>query len=185
MQTYRPRLFLLLVLVPLLAALLPGCTTMTPSECKTANWHDVGLRDGLAGEPLSELNARTKSCAEAGVQANATQYLQGRNQGLLSYCRLDNAVRLGLDGKTYQGVCAPGIDGEFRRRYSVGREVYQARSALRSQDSRRRSLEDKLRDAGSDEDRRRLREELSDLDRSLRRARDRLRDAEWALERLR
>lgn len=182
MQTIR---LLPLFLLSGLVLVLPACTTMTPNECKTANWYDVGLRDGLAGEPLSELNARTKSCAEAGVQANATQYLQGRNQGLLSYCRMDNAVRLGLDGKSYQGVCAPAIDGEFRRRYNLGHEVYSARSALRSQDSRRRSLEEKLRETGSDEERRRLREELSDLDRSQRRARDRLRDAEWALDRLR
>jgi hypothetical protein len=164
---------------------LGGCTPMTPAECKTANWYDIGLRDGIAGQPVSELDDRTRSCAEAGVQANATAYLRGRNQGLLSYCRMDNAVRLGLDGKTYQGVCAPAIDPEFRRRYAVGKEVHSARSGLRSQEGRRRGLEEKLREAGNDEERRRVREELSELDRSTRRARDRLRDAEWALDRLR
>ncbi|WP_298934108.1 DUF2799 domain-containing protein [uncultured Ramlibacter sp.] len=186
-----PRPFLLslsffrIAFASLLLAALGGCASMTPAECKNANWQDVGLRDGLAGEPLTALDARTKSCAEAGVQANAQAYLHGRNQGLQSYCRLDHAARLGLDGKSYHGVCAAGIDAEFRHRYGVGREVYRARSELRSLDSRRNSLEDKLEDAKGNDERKRLRDDLSDLDRSLRRARDRLRDAEWAYDRLR
>jgi hypothetical protein len=158
---------------------------MSPAECKNANWRDVGLRDGLAGAPLSELDERTKSCAEAGVQANATQYLQGRSQGLQSYCRIENAAKLGVEGKSYRGVCAPAFDVEFRRRFAIGHEVYEARNALRYQEGRSRSLEDKLRGADGNEERRRLREELSDLDRAIRRTRDRLRDAEWQLDRLR
>ena len=47
------------------------------------------------------------------------------------------------------------------------------------------SLEDRLGDAKTDEERRRWREELRDLDYDQRRARDRVRDAEWTLDRLR
>ncbi|MCJ0762209.1 DUF2799 domain-containing protein [Variovorax terrae] len=169
----------------LVLAGLSACTTMSPSECKLANWYDVGLRDGLAGEPLSQLDSRTKDCAEAGVPVNTVPYLQGRDQGLQSFCQLDNAVKLGLDGRSYNGVCPAFIDGEFRRRRDLGYEVYSARGQLRSLESRRRELEKKLRDAANDDDRRKAREELSDLDQRFRRARDRQRDAEWALDRLR
>lgn len=165
-------------------ALLQACGTMSADECRTANWRDVGLRDGLAGEPLSLLDRRTKACAEAGVTANAPLYLLGRNQGLPEYCRLDNAARLGLQGKTYHGVCAAGIDGEFRRRHAMGLEVYRARADLRNMDQRRRTLQDRLADAKTDEERRRWREELRDLDYDQRRARDRVRDAERYLDRL-
>ncbi len=158
---------------------------MSANECRTANWRDVGLRDGLDGEPLSLLAQRTKACAEAGVSANAPLYLEGRNQGLHDYCHLDNAARQGLAGKTYHGVCAPGLDAEFRRRHQLGLEVYRGRAELYSQDHRRRALEDRLADARTDEERRRWRDELRDLDYSQRRARDRLRDAEWVLDRLR
>lgn len=158
---------------------------MSPNECRSADWRGVGLRDGLAGEPLSMLDRRTKDCAEAGVAVNTPLYLDGRNQGLPQYCQLDNAARLGLDGKTYNGVCAPGIDGEFRRRHAVGYEVNQSRNALRDLDRRRRDLEDKLSKAKNDDERKRAREDLRDLDFSLRRARDRVRDAEWAYDRLR
>ena len=119
------------------------------------------------------------------MAANAPLYLQGRNQGLPEYCRLDNAARLGLQGKTYHGVCAAGIDGEFRRRHALGQEVYRARADLRSMDQRRRTLEDRLAEAKTDEERRRRREELRDLDYDQRRARDRVRDAERYLDRLR
>jgi Protein of unknown function (DUF2799) len=176
--------FLLLLWVGL-ALLLPACTTMTPNECKAANWYDVGLRDGLAGAGLSTLNDRTKDCAEARVQPDTVAYLRGRDQGLLSYCRIDNAVRLGLDGKSYGGVCPIGLDAEFRRRYNLGREVHSAHNQLSSEEARRQALEKRLREAASDDDRRKIRDELVEQDYRLRRARDRVRDAEIALDRLR
>ena len=114
MLTPSPR-WLRTAAVLFLLAMLQACATMSASECRTASWRDVGLRDGLAGEPLGLLDRRTRACAEAGVAVNVPLYLEGRNQGLPDYCRLDNAARQGLAGKTYHGVCAPGIDAEFRR----------------------------------------------------------------------
>jgi hypothetical protein len=168
-----------------LLAALQACTTMSPKECRNANWRDVGLRDGLAGEPLTVLDARSKDCAETNVVVNVPLYLEGRNRGLPDYCRLDNAARIGLSGKAYHGVCAPGIDAEYRRRHAVGLDVYRARADLRGTESRRRLLEDRLVDARTDEERRRARDDLRDLDYAARRARDRLRQAEWALDQLR
>lgn len=164
---------------------LTGCTTMTPNECKAANWSDVGLRDGLAGAALSVLNDRVKDCAEAKVAVDTPRYLQGRDQGLIQFCRLENAVPLGLNGKSYDGVCPAVIDGEFRRRYRIARDVHLARNDVRNLDGRLSAAEDRLRSAASDEDRRRAREALRDLDGEMRRARDRQRDAEWVLDRLR
>jgi hypothetical protein len=164
---------------------LQACSTMSANECRQANWRDVGFRDGLAGAPLRQLDRRIKDCAEAGVTIQVPAYLLGRNEGLPSYCRLDNAARLGLEGKAYQGVCAAGIDAEFRRRHAMGMDVYRARSELRNLDQRRRHLEDRLADARNDEERRRTREDLRDLDNTMRRTRDRVREAEWALDQLR
>lgn len=171
--------------VVLLVAGLAGCASMTPEECKVARWGEVGLRDGLAGAPLSRLNDIVKDCAEAKVAVNTPAYLQGRDQGLVSYCRIENASQIGLNGGSYGGVCPAAIDGEFRRRFGLGREVYDARAQVRSLDSRRVDLESRLRSATTDEARKRIRDELSDLDRTMRRARDRVRDAEWALDRWR
>ena len=164
---------------------LTGCATMTAHECKVANWGEVGLRDGLAGAALPVLNDRVKDCAKAQVPVDTPRYLQGRDQGLLQYCRIENAVPLGLDGKGYNGVCPVAVEGEFRRRFQVGREVHVARNELRSLESRLGVAEERLRSAASDDDRRRFRDALRNLDADMRRARDRLRAAEWALDRLR
>jgi hypothetical protein len=190
----------------LLALSLASCATMSPEECKVANWRDVGQRDGLAGKPLSLLNTRTSECAESNVRVDSAAYLKGRDSGLHTYCRLDNAVQMGLNGGSYEGVCPPQVDSEFRRRFQVGRNVYAARGEviriderIKTQERRLRTLdreEDKrLRDAKDedrrrvrkdiDDERRRIRDELRDLERNLHRARDTLRDAEWALDRIR
>ena len=50
-----------------LALTLASCATMSPEECRFANWTDVGMRDGLAGKTLGLLNERISDCAEAGV----------------------------------------------------------------------------------------------------------------------
>lgn len=165
--------------------LLGGCATMSVEECKVARWGEVGLRDGLSGQPLSKLNDLSQSCAEAKVAVDTPAYLQGRDQGLITYCRLDNATRLGLNGQSYYGACPASIDGEFRRRFNVGHDVYSSRQQLQSLESRRSGLEKKLRDAANDADRKKARDELSDLDYRTRRARDQARDAEWAMDRLR
>lgn len=174
-----------LVMSVLCVTAMGACTTMTPDECRVADWANVGLRDGLSGEPLSVLDHRIKDCAEAKVAVDTPRYLQGRDQGLVSYCRVENAVRLGLDGKFYRGVCPVMVDAEFRRRFQLGREVHDARGELHNLEGRRTTLETRLRDAKTDEDRRRLRDELSSLDRDMHRARDRLRDAERSLHRVR
>lgn len=163
---------------------LGGCASMSVEECKVARWDDVGLRDGMAGEPLSRLNNLSEDCAEAHVQVDTKAYLSGREQGLQSYCQLPNAQRLGLAGGIYQGVCPPAIDAEFRRRIDIGREVRNAREQVRSMDNRRMDLENKLKNASTDDARKKLRDDLSDNDRNLRRARDRVRDAEYDLNRL-
>ncbi len=183
MKNHSTRLFLYAMMV--FSALLGGCATMTADECKVANWSDVGLRDGLEGAALSRLDYRVKDCAEAKVAVDTPRYLQGRDQGLLQFCHLEKAVPLGLKGGNYEGVCPVGIDAEFRRRFRLGRDVYDARQAVRTLEGNINTAEERLRAAPNDEERRRAREALRDLDFEIRRARDRQRDGERALDRLR
>ena len=183
MRAFGWRLFLSVIVA--LSTLLGGCATMSADECKVANWSDVGLRDGLEGAALSRLDYRVKDCAEAKVAVDTPRYLQGRDQGLLQFCHLENAVPLGLKGGNYNGVCPVGLDGEFRHRFKLGRDVYDTRQVVRNLEGNINGAEDRLRVAPNDEDRRRAREALRDLDFEIRRARDRQRDAERALDRLR
>lgn len=187
----------------LLVAILSGCATMTPEQCQQASWMDVGLRDGLDGQPMSTLDERITDCKKVGVVVDTGRYVTGREQGLQTYCRLDNAITIGLSGGAYGGVCPPMIDAEFRRLYGKGFAVYELRTEVINLDARSGTLqrqlrdmdrdeEKQLRDAEKDEDRQRirkdfdqrryrLRNELTDLDHRLRRTRDALRFAEMAL----
>jgi hypothetical protein len=180
---------------------------MSPEECKVADWHAVGQRDGLNGRPLSTLNNRAEDCGKVGIALNTQVYLQGRELGLRTYCQLENAVPLGLNGGTYAGVCPPEIDMLFQQRFQIARGVYDLRSEVRNLDSQIDGMEYRLRDlhhgeerrlkeAGSDDqrkkvrqaidnERRQIRGEIGDADRRLRRKRDELRSAEQLLSNLR
>ena len=184
-------------------ALLTSCATMTPEECQHANWLDIGVKDGLSGEPMATLDDRIGICRKAGVVLDTGRYVTGRDQGLQTYCRIENAVALGLNGSYYAGACPPMIDVEFRRRYDLAHAVYQARTELANIESRSDALQRQLRDIDlaepkrvseteKDEDRKRVRKEFDDrrnrlrselfeLDRRARYARDALRAAEFSL----
>jgi Protein of unknown function (DUF2799) len=180
-----------------------GCATMTPEQCKNADWSEVGRRDGLDGHSMTTLDARISDCKEAGVSVDTGRYVMGREQGLLTYCQLDNAVVLGLSGAGYEGACPPMIDEAFRRAYEKGRSVFEWRTEVSRLENRNEALSRRLyeigyeerrliAEAGKEEDRKRvlkefdqrrqqLRMELFGVDRSLQRARDALRSAEISL----
>lgn len=194
---------LVLLLLPLLLA---SCATMTPEECRYANWYDVGWRDGSEGRTLALLNSRIEDCTEASVSVDGNVYLRGRDEGLKNYCRLENAVAVGLAGERYEGVCPAPIDAEFRRRHALAYKVYAANAEVARIDNRMQAVDRRLRQLERDEnqrlhdaakeddkrrirrefddDRRRLRDELRDLDYAAHRARDAARYAEWTLSTL-
>ena len=165
--------------------LMGACTTMSPEQCQSADWGVVGMRDGQNGAATTLLDNRLADCAKVGVKINVDQYLRARDVGLQTYCRVETAAQRGLDGAGYAGVCPPGIDGEFRRRHAIGRELRDAREQVRYTRSRRESLERRLREANSEDDRRRARGELEDADRAVRRAMDRQFEADRRYDYLR
>jgi hypothetical protein len=183
--------------------LLVSCASMTPEECQRANWREVGQRDGQRGETLALMDKRSEDCDKVGVALDAQAYTLGRESGLRNYCRLENAVPLGLGGAGYAGVCPPEVEAIFVPRYQAAHAVFLLRSELRRLDERRDSLERRLRDMRRDEDQRlynaaseqerervrrdidgersRIRDELRDNDRRTQRRREDLRDAEFNL----
>lgn len=193
--------------VLLLVTVISGCETMTKDECKYANWNDIGLRDGLSGQSISLLGDRANDCAKAGIPVDTPLYLAGREQGLRSFCRLENAAALGLSGAAYAGVCPALVDIEFRRRYQAGYAVHELRNKGSALDNRSDRLQRQLSEVdseeyqqlkasnkdddrtrirkGFDERRRRLRKELGELDRAMQSTRDALRAAEFSLDNLR
>lgn len=186
---------------------MTGCATMTADECKNANWSDLGFNDGLGGKPTYLLTARVNDCTKAGIRVDTVLYEKGRKRGLQNFCRLENAVPLGLSGQNYAGVCPAGLDTEFRSRYQTGYAVYTLRKKVdelngRSDRGQRKLYEtDKeeeklLKTADKEDDRKRIRKEyadrhyrlsmeLYDLDREMQNTRNALQNAEFSLTNLR
>jgi hypothetical protein len=91
------------IILPLsIFTILVSCSTLSEKECKSADWSTLGHSDGSKGYKLSRLNKHNKACSEYGIQVNATAYKDGYKSGLKSYCEIDRALQLGLDGKSYK-----------------------------------------------------------------------------------
>jgi hypothetical protein len=165
--------------------LLSACATMDEDQCRSADWYDIGVRDGLAGEPASQLAQHRKACAEYGVRPHEQRYQDGRAEGLREYCRLGNAIDSGLKGRQYQGVCPAHRDRDFRYYNDAAYAVYQLRNEVESTHASIEDKEHRLRDRKlGDDQRAELRNDIRRLDRKLDRLRDDLRDRERELDRL-
>ncbi len=160
--------------------MVTGCATLSREQCQRGDWYSIGMADGQAGEPVSRLDRHVRACSQYGIAVNDQQYRQGRTQGLVDYCQLDNAFDTGLRGVRYQGVCPPAIDALFDRYNWAAYNVYQIRKEINEVEDQIRYRENRLYDRSlSDDDRRQLRYTLRDLD--IRR--DRLRYERYRAER--
>jgi hypothetical protein len=157
---------------------LSGCVSMSPQECRTADWYEVGQRDGQNGEPRSTLEDHVKACGEAHISPDRGLYQKGWARGIVSYCTPRNGMEVGRRGSSYSGSCPAELEPAFREPYRLGREVYDAQQELNRLDSDSRTQQRKLNDAKNDDAKQQARRALRDIDDRQRRARDRLYDAE-------
>lgn len=107
---------------------LSGCATtqsLTPEQCQTSNWQDVGYNDGLHGRSGAYFGHYINSCAAvADATPNRVLWEQGRQLGLKKYCTELNAYQLGRAGYDWQPVCPlEGIE-KLEEAYSQGRYYY-------------------------------------------------------------
>jgi len=63
---------------------LAGCAGMDATECRSANWHEVGFRDGLYGMQRMDF-VYTEQCGKHGAQPDAAAYAKGWQEGVWEY----------------------------------------------------------------------------------------------------
>src|SRR5699024_1343215 len=80
---------------------MSGCATMTESECATADWHDVGYKDGRNGRPRAYMEERRTDCAKSGYALEEKKYQAVRELGIVQYCTAENGLSEGLIGHPY------------------------------------------------------------------------------------
>jgi outer membrane murein-binding lipoprotein Lpp len=116
----------------LAAALLAGCASGPGKEqCVATDWRTVGYEDGLRGYAAERIGVHRAACGPHGVTPDLTAYLEGRERGLKEYCLPKNGFRAGLHGGAYANVCSGPTEAAFVDAYRSGRQIYDARSALR------------------------------------------------------
>lgn len=159
------------VLSLVLCSLLAGCETMSEDQCRRADWLDRGRRDGADGEPMSILDSHRKACAKAGVVPDDARWHTGWREGLGRYCTPRSGWERGLSDRTYHGVCAGMGEDEFLRWHRAGREVYKLRQQRDHNTREIAKLEEQLKKAAKDDERKALRDRIRHLDQDQQRLR--------------
>lgn len=104
--------------------ILSSCASLSPEQCKNADWRQIGYTDGANGEPAGRLQEHASACAKAEVKPDLDAYLSGRMEGLLSYCQPENGFEVGRRGRPDNvGDCPPHLRAPFLDQYRQGREI--------------------------------------------------------------
>lgn len=116
--------------------LVTGCASLSPEQCRHADWRQIGFADGASGSSAARINDHAKACAEVGVLPNLDGYLSGREQGLQNYCRSENGFAVGRSGSVANiADCPEHMKTSFLDQYRHGQQVYMVEQDL----ARRRS----------------------------------------------
>jgi len=173
----------LIILAGLL--ILAGCATLNKEECLSGNWRELGVKDGINGEPAIQIEKHRKACAEHGIRPDEKLYMAGRAEGLREYCQIDNAFWSGLDGRQYNGVCPPDIHTLFMRYNNVAYAVYQTRQEIKNKRNSISAAQNQLGNKKTpDSSKHHIRRDIEKLESELDELRNDLRDRERRLDKL-
>lgn len=138
---------------------------MSESHCRQADWYARGLSDGRTGYSSSRIDDHVDACSKAGVTPDRSRWTQGWENGIRSYCTASNGWQEGSRNGVYWGGCR-GQDGEdaFLNHYRLGQQLYGLLQQVQRNDSESRRLEQLLRDAKTDDERSKAREQLRRVD---------------------
>ena len=107
------------------AMFLAGCATLTPEQCRNADWRQIGFTDGAGGYNAGRINDHAKACAEVGVRPNLNDYVDGREQGLRNYCRAENGFAIGRRGVPANVAdCPENMKFAFMEQYQYGQQIH-------------------------------------------------------------
>lgn len=126
------------------ALAISGCAGMNEDQCAASDWAAIGYEDGSNGQPSGRFGSYRKACGKHGVTPDFRAYQEGRDEGLVEYCRPSRGYNLGLSGGRYNGVCDVALEEEFLDAYRVGHELYSLRANVYSASDRIAARESEL-----------------------------------------
>jgi hypothetical protein len=105
-------------------AMLPGCATLSESDCGRGDWFGIGEADALAGHASDRIAQHDEACARYAIAPDPHAYRLGYEQGLLRFCVPPEAFALGRRGGSYHRQCPGASEAVFLPAYDLGRDVY-------------------------------------------------------------
>jgi hypothetical protein len=135
------RSFLTLILLAAAALASTGCASLSKNECLSANWVDIGVRDGANGRAEEYLIQHSKACSKVNVTPDRDAWLDGRVRGLERFCVPYRAYQIGEQGTGFDvGICRGFDEGRLADAHHKGLDVYHTRNAIGSLDSEIRDI---------------------------------------------
>ena len=134
--------------------------------------HDQGLRYYCTEQNGFELGQKGLPYNPVCPLQLEADFRTGYNKGMQYFCSESKGFELGYQGKAYRYVCPPEFELEFRAGYESGRELYRYESEITSLQKQLKKIEKVIREKEeglyasnlSDEQRRKTRSELKNLD---------------------
>ena len=116
---------ILIILLAGMSIALSGCATLSRDECKSGDWHKIGVQDGNDGRLPERFKQHGKACELDRSEASKAAYTAGREKGLAIYCTQVRGYREGALGQKYLGACPAQSAGQFLSGYEFGKRIYQ------------------------------------------------------------
>lgn len=144
---------------------LSGCASMSEKDCQRANWFEQGLEDGRSGAGQRRVLDHAKACEKVGVVPDQARWREGWSEGIRVFCRPERGWRMGLAGEHYGGSCADQRDGDaFESNYAQAKAIHELGQQIDRNYREMQRLERQLAEAKTDDERKRLRGLLRELD---------------------
>lgn len=122
--------FLKILLFGLFLLVITACATLDEGECETANWYELGVKDGERGRKESTYTTYRKDCSEYNIDVNVEEYRTGWQSGIVSYCDADKAFVLGIDGNSGTNYCPLDLRDSFTSAHSLGYAIHSHRTRI-------------------------------------------------------
>jgi hypothetical protein len=142
------------------------------------HWAAIGRADGERGLEAAQLERHREACAVTNVTPDPAAWRAGYEQGLAAYCTPRGGYLAGRGEAGYRQVCPAATEAAFLAAHRHGREVAAELRELKQLRQRTHELEVAAMSGDyGPEDRTALRFRAEE-------ARQRVRNAEWEVERL-
>jgi hypothetical protein len=122
---------------------LVSCATMNEDQCRTANWQEIGRKDGLRGLSSSMISNHSKACEKHGISANQEQYKLGYDEGVKVFCTPESGFEAGRSGRAASADCPSDMQAGFQAAWQKGHAEYAREMAAQQQAKRDKENADK------------------------------------------